>query len=691
MTTQELKVFIIDLETLRALGIIGGYLPHKDEWVYMEISRRKNDLYNAVKFLLEEPIDYYITFNGVGFDMQVLQYILDNYEKWYDKSSDDILKLIYSFTQEMIKNQEYELPLPYKEHYLDLPVIDLFLVLHMNNDAKRTSLKWCMYGMDEEIELMEAAHDKEYLTEEEIEETIYYWKNDIKATYTLWQYCIGQCEHPDYKGKDKIQLRLDLINEMNLPKTAINWNDVKIGDELNKRNYMELCNINQDKLWDKVKNRKSKTGFKFKDCYPKYMKFQTKEFQDLFKSIGETVVNLNEKQEFEFNYKGTNYTVAKGGGHSGEEARMIVPQSDEIMLSADVGSMYPNIIRKRNLYPAHLGPKWNEAYVSNIQKRLHAKKKFKETGEKKWDNIQETYKLVLNGNFGRLIDRTNWQYDAYTGMCVTIGGQIDIYMLAEALEQADIHVISLNTDGLECILKKDKIDIYYSICKEWEKLVGNYDMGNLEYVEYEKLIQLSVNDYIAVKHADWKEIDGVFTQVVIDKPIDKRTKKKGDFLTSYELHKNKSKSIIPIALEEYYTNNIPVEDTIYNCTDIYKFGIAKKASKDYSYMGIDVQGNQHVYKRLIRYYCATKDTTLAQKLWKVKNEGSEKTGPERSNVESKSPWQVVFNKKLPYQDIKELKIDYKWYIDRVQEIIAKIEPMKKLEYKQQESGQLSLF
>lgn len=402
MVTSELKVMVQDLETFRKLCIIGGYIPDEDRWVMFEISRRKNELDAAVKFLKEEPIQYYITFNGVLFDSQVCQYILDNYEDWYDKSTDEILQLIYKFVQEqLISAQDYGIAPPYKEPYMDIKNIDLFLIFHMNNDARRTSLKWCMYAMNEDIELMEVDHASEYLTDEEIEQTIHYWKNDIKATWQLWKYATGDTDHNDYKGKNKVQLRLDLIKEMGLPWTAINWNDVKIGDELNKRTYLELSGITHNKLYDKVKNKKSRSGFKFKDCYPKYMKFQTKEFQNLFKQIGDTAVNLNEKQEFHITYNNTEYTIAKGGGHSGEGARITVPEPNQIILDADVGSMYPNIIRKRQLYPAHLGIKWNEAYVSNIAKRLEAKKLYKQTGDKKWDNLQETYKLVLNGSFGQ--------------------------------------------------------------------------------------------------------------------------------------------------------------------------------------------------------------------------------------------------------------------------------------------------
>ena len=91
---------------------------------------------------------------------------------------------------------------------------------------------------------------------------------------------------------------------------------------------------------------------------------------------------------------------AKGGVHSADNPRIIDIPKGYLLIDADVGSQYPNNIRKRNIYPAHLGPKWNEAYVLNIPKRLEAKRLYKETGDKKYDNFQECFKLVMNGNFG---------------------------------------------------------------------------------------------------------------------------------------------------------------------------------------------------------------------------------------------------------------------------------------------------
>lgn len=59
--------------------------------------------------------------------------------------------------------------------------------------------------------------------------------------------------------------------------------------------------------------------------------------------------------------------------------------------------MYPNAIRKRKLFPLHLGIEWWEGYQKYIEKRIEAKHQYKKTGNKKYQAIQETYKLALNG------------------------------------------------------------------------------------------------------------------------------------------------------------------------------------------------------------------------------------------------------------------------------------------------------
>jgi hypothetical protein len=385
---------------------------------------------------------------------------------------------------------------------------------------------------------------------------------------------------------------------------------------------------------------------------------------------------------------------------------------------------------------------------------MEAKAKYKKTKEKKYESFAETFKYVLNGSFGKLIDRYDFQYDPFAGICTTIGGQVDIFMLAEDLEMRGHHVVSMNTDGLTVLTDLERIDDYYRICKEWEKQVGNDVIGNLEYVEYDFLAQTSVNDYIAVKKADWKFEEGKFQAFPINEPITdpKKVKKKGDFLTSYELHKNKSKTIIPIALERFFTQGIMPDETIKNHRNIFDFCIGKKASKDYFYRSIDRKTGKAVdLNKLVRYYCAI-DSSKKQKelgkvitekekiaavqeagwtktqdgweieewydddfcetvrtdlegayqlsipaelvpgkLYKIKQEFSDKKGPARSNCEADSPQQILFNRPFKPAKWEEYGIDYSYYIKQTNKIIDKILPEYKRDRLIRERGQLSLF
>ena len=160
-------------------------------------------------------------------------------------------------------------------------------------------------------------------------------------------------------------------------------------------------------------------------------------------------------------------------------------------------------------------------------------------------------------------------------------------------------------------------------------------------------------------------------------------------MTSYQIEKNKSKTIIPIALEKYYTQGIPVEETIKNHRNIFDFCIAKKASRDYFYRSVNKKtGTQVDLNKLIRYYCSK---NKGEKLYKIKKASSDKPGPEQSVCESKSDLQILFNKPFQVEKWEDYNIDYEFYISEAYKIIDKIEPENIPQRKAKQSGQMSLF
>lgn len=443
-----MKILLADIETLKRYSLFSFYDPVDNKWYEFEINKWKNDLYKFKKFCewVKTEGFYVIWFNGISFDMQVIEYVLR--EEFLEDNNLEICYKIWKFAQERIDDQEYGLFNPYREETFSFKIIDLFTLFALDNEARRTSLKALQFEMDyPNMEEMPIDHWQESLTEQEIEDTRLYCRNDILSMYEFYKIARGETEHPLFKGKDKIQLNMDIMPEFGFPAKAISYSQLKVGDEYNKIAYLKEIGKEGDfnYLRDLKKKAKFKTGFKFNECFPDYMKFELPEFQAFVKKWGEVKVNMNEKQDFTFIYNKTEYTFGKGGMHSVISPKIIKPVSGEMIYTFDVSSMYPNAIRKRKIFPKHLGEPWWKVYTKNISKRLDAKKLYKETKDKKYDNIQEAFKLVLNSTFGKLNERTNWQYDGFAAMCVTIGCQIDLLMLIEDMEMNGIHVITANT------------------------------------------------------------------------------------------------------------------------------------------------------------------------------------------------------------------------------------------------------
>lgn len=666
---------VYDLESYHSLFLYCGYDVSTKQWFEFEISPFENLLDGLVKHLLDGGIKFHVSFNGLSYDSQVLQYIIENHDRWGNLDGTEVSRRIKRFSDRLIHDLKYGLFPPFREEQLENQQVDLFKIHHYDNDARRTSLKWLQFSMDSpSVEETPIPFDQKELTRGEIRQIKHYCRNDIESTVRFYHFTIGETDHPIYRGSNKIQDRLDLIAELGFPMKALNWSDVKIGDEINKKVYMELTGISDPRALNDLKLKRKKRKFTFGDCIPEYVQFKSQPFREFHQRMKSVKVNLNEKQFFDFIYNGTHYSVARGGIHSKEQNRIIIPKDNEILLDADVGSQYPHSIIKRRMYPSHLGEKWLVGYTGTRDRRLvykaEAGREDIDIARKRvYNGLANTYKLSLNGGgFGKTNERTNWQYDPFVQFRCTIGNQFEILMLIESLELEGIHVVSANTDGIVCLFDRSKEKVYYDVCHEWEKVVGNSEQGKLEFTEYKKLIQSSVNHYIAVTAKG-------------------KIKKKGSFSTEMELHRDKSAIVIPIALEKYFVQDIPVEETIRKHKRIYDFCIGVKASTNYRYENMSKSGDKEVFHRMVRYYVSTNGNTLL----KIKNENSEATGVAVSQCEAGGWKCTVANDIDEGDDIRSYKINYDYYIEKANEIIQQILRGKKSAKINTNPNQISLF
>jgi len=660
------KIGVMDIETYRELFDIGVYNPDIGEWEEFEISAYRNDLYKIVKFYTENDYDYWVSFNGIGFDHQVLEYIIHNYENWFDLSGLQIASLIADFAGKIIEDQNFGIVSPYKEWNFSTAVIDLFKIHHFDNEAKRTSLKWVEYMLDIDVEEMPIHHSKTGLTQEEIEEIKIYRRHDVFATLCLLYITLGNLdavrslirdkfgynvslEHlEDYNGKNMIQDRIDVERETGMK--CLNWADVKIGEDWNKLNYKLAEGITDESVLF-TKKVKQPFGQKFKNFFPSTISFKSKLFIDFIDNLGKEVVK-NMEQEFPFKVGSTTYTIAKGGLHSNEKNRLLKPPPGWTLEDADVGGQYPNFIIKQGIHAPHLKRTIIDIAKGNVEKRSYYKKKakiLKEEGREEearpLTGLQEMLKLCNNGGlFGKLGQVGSFLHYPEGLLKVCLGNEIEILMLIEAMEGAGFQVVSGNTDGIMTMYPSDKREEYLKICKDWEEKVGNTEQGKLEFAQFECIWQDSINSYIG------KKIDG-------------SVKKKGKFLTAFLLNKNKNKRIIALALEAYFIHGKNPVDFITNHNNIFDFCIAKKAFGQLHYEEIVSKEETRIHKKLIRYF-VSKDGNIMKKRG-INNEGDYMDNHCEAQ-DNDFPWmcqpKVTYFNRYIAKDMPSYNIDYSYYI-----------------------------
>ena len=631
-----MKVFIYDIETMQELFLIHVYDPQQDKGYDFLISQWHNNFDGFIKLLHDNPEHYWVGYNNLRFDAQVVEWVLRSYEDWHEASGLAITAKIAQKAADVIHDANFEVFPEFREDQLSFKQIDLFTLNHYNNKNRMVSLKRLEFEMDlENIEEMPIHHTKTNMTKDEIALTMDYCRNDVHATYEFYKITTGNCDHPLYKGNNQIELRQDIEEEFGIP--CLNYSDSKIGDEMIKKYYCEQKGIKPADLPKKGFFRKE---IRVKNCIADYVEFKTPQLKLFLKKMKGTVLGLQDDFKEHITFYDNVYSFMKGGLHTENKPEIFEADENYEIIDWDVSSYYPAIIINNNRYPSHLGKEFLRGYKQMFDRRLELKPQAKK--DKRIKGIVGALKLAVNSVYGKSSDMQSWIYDRQLTMFTTITGELSLFMLIESYELAGIHVISANTDGVTIRIKKTDLDKMHEINAWWSQIT-QYE---LERTDYSRIIFSTVNDYLAVK-------------------TDGEVKKKGDFLTDFELHKNKSGRVVPIALEQYFISNVPVADTIRSHRNIYDFAMRQRATKDFHFEGRSESGTM-VYNKLIRYYVSV----TGEKLLKVKNEDTDSRAASISQVEAGDWLMTVCNHLSPKHPLDN--INYSYYIEKAERIINKI-------------------
>lgn len=664
------KIWVYDIEVLSNFFSITLLNPVTQEVKVFVIHETRDDRKELLEFLNDKKVvKGMVGFNNLNYDYPVLHYLmtLRNINK---ASVLDLVKLIYSKSQEVIKSEYPAIRKPIVKQ------LDLYKLKHFDNDAKRTSLKWLEFAMNWENVQDMPLHYTHHVLKDEVDLILDYNLNDVRATNEFYKKC-----QPD------IELRRELSKTYSID--LMNANDPKIGAETFAIHLAEDLGVS---VYDLKQMRTERSEIKLKDCILPYIKFKSDEFNSLLdffnsqviketkgafkdipvdkiscirKYVNPSTINKNKLEILNVVFKGVQYDLGTGGLHANAASSIYVSDDEYMIIDLDVSSYYPNLSIQNGLRPEHLGLSFMNRYNDIYEKRKLIPKS---------NPLNAAFKLQLNGSYGKSNEKTSFFYDPLFTMSITISGQLTLLMLVEELllRINDIDLLQANTDGVSVRIKRDHYDQLKDICKEWMDLTKL----ELEEAHYSKMIIRDVNNYIAVG-------------------LNNKVKLKGAFEIDRDWHKNHSMKIVPMALKEYFVNNIPIEETIYNSNDIFHFckGAKSKGSnklelQHYNEYGVIIS---EPLQKVNRYFISSDSNKILMKTMPPLAKLTEtekhkiKVNPNQSNIfdfvddvkveidrESniEAGYKVtIFNKYIEKQNIKDYNIDYSYYINECNKII----------------------
>lgn len=276
----------------------------------------------------------------------------------------------------------------------------------------------------------------------------------------------------------------------------------------------------------------------------------------------------------------------------------------KVFKNFDVSSLYPNIVRIFGY--SSRSQKNKSEYVDTLKLRMDAKHKrvsqeFLDSIDSTNDDLKSGLKLPINAYTGALRAKFNPLYDPLQGFSICTTAQQLILQLIHDLKQVPtVEIIMANTDAVGYTIEEEYQPQALQFIKDWEDLTGL----EMEEDNIVKMVMRDVNNYceiVQVGDNDFKvnykggEFKG--------KHKFKWNKEERIFEYSFddEIEAN-SLTIVSEALLKKLLFDIPIEDTINNCNDIFRFQIISHMGNTYEKCvqespngDIELQKNNRIY------------------------------------------------------------------------------------------------
>lgn len=344
-----------------------------------------------------------------------------------------------------------------------------------------------------------------------------------------------------------------------------------------------------------------------------------------------------------------------------------------ILCNFDVASLYPNIVRIFGYSSRNQKDKGK--YVETLNQRMDAKygrtdQKYLEELDVTNDDLKDGLKLPINAYTGALRAIFNPLYDPLQGFSICTTGQLLILQLIYDLQKIPtLEMVSANTDAVMFTIEEENKPMALDVLKQWENLTGL----ELEEDRIVKIIMRDVNNYC---------------EIVETKDGYKVNYKGGEFKGKHKFKWNKeqqtfeysfdddietnSLTIVSEALLKNLLFDIPIDETINKCDDIFRFQMITHLGSTYEKIVQESPNGDMELQRNNRIYAGKKPSGL---IVKVKYDGR------RDSLANCPPNPIVDNANQCSID----DVNKEWYIKLAYQKLNDFKGVKRLsEYKKSE-------
>lgn len=533
-----------------------------------EVSERKNQIREFCEAFLFEDLCF-VGYNSIHFDNVIVNYCIEFFYQ-YDYPSTVICQSLANLTKLIIHGEEED-QAKWRRWKFATKFAYLDLLTMLYSKALRVSLKDMQVTMHYPNVQEFVCDWSKPLSVADIDAMIDYNINDVMSTTHLLEL-----------NQDKIELRISIEDEYQID--CLSKDGVGIGVEILKQRYLAATGMS----WSDLKDLRSPMDkIPLKDVILPVIAFKDPILKSLLEEMKTLTVTAGRKGwNKKFIFHGRKISIGVGGIHSINTPEIIIPEEDELLLDADVGSMYPSLILQWEFVPPHLIKKvFMGEYHGIYDERMLAKREGRELEN-------ETKKLALNAATGNYQNEYSWLYSPFAVMQIRINGQLFLLMLAERLIEIGCTIVQYNTDGIFLRCPKNKKDEYDRVIAEFEAI----SRLNMETESFQSMYQLAINDYFAVQ-------------------TNGKIKEKGVFITKTKLGKGLTPKVIPKAVQAYFLHGTPVEETLAKATEIKDFLMSEKTGRQWTvlYNNIQQQQTNRFYASIDGAYLRKEKNTVIEK------------------------------------------------------------------------------